>query len=232
MSYILDALKKLEQKREREEPQRLRTFSAEIERRPKKRPIWLYLILALLLLNTVIMLGFMHQWRQDERGISLRVPAEQRPPQSLKAPEAKRQQEPGSETAKEAPAAKDEPGSSTQAATTTARNAALPARETTLATKNAPVVSQEKRAKANMPADPACALSDLPPFIRNELPEFKVSGHAYSPNPANRVVRVNDKVLQEGQDLAPGLRVEEVLPEGIIFSYQGYRFRIGVTFDR
>jgi hypothetical protein len=26
--------------------------------------------------------------------------------------------------------------------------------------------------------------------------------------------------------------VEEVLPEGIIFSYQGYRFRIGVTFDR
>jgi general secretion pathway protein B len=232
MSYILDALKKLEHKREREEPQRLRTFSAEIERRPKKRPMWPYLIVAILLLNTVIMLGFMHQWHQDERGISLRVPAEQRSPQSLKAPETERKEEDRSGTVKKVLEPKDEPGSSTQAAAPPARNAAPPARETTMAAKNVPVAPQEKRVKVDMPADPACALSDLPPFIRNELPEFKVSGHAYSPNPSNRVVRVNDKVLQEGQDLAPGLRVEEVLPEGIIFSYKGYRFRIGVTFDR
>jgi hypothetical protein len=35
-------------------------------------------------------------------------------------------------------------------------------------------------------------------------------------------------MLQEGEDLAPGIRLEQITPDGMIFSYKGYRFRRGV----
>jgi general secretion pathway protein B len=61
------------------------------------------------------------------------------------------------------------------------------------------------------------------------LPVFNVSGHAYSPEPGSRVARINDQILQEGQSLAPGLKVEEITPGGIVLSYQGYRFQININ---
>jgi general secretion pathway protein B len=76
------------------------------------------------------------------------------------------------------------------------------------------------------------SLSELPPAVRNALPEFRISGHAYSPDRQNRVARVNDKILQEGQELTPGLKVEEIVPDGIIFNYQSYRFRVGTNENR
>lgn len=89
-----------------------------------------------------------------------------------------------------------------------------------------PDVRKEKTGKAS---GKVFEVGDLPPAIRSALPEFRVSGHAYSPERQTRVARVNEKILQEGQDLAPGLKAEEITPEGIIFSYKGYRFRIAAN---
>ena len=61
------------------------------------------------------------------------------------------------------------------------------------------------------------------------MPEFKVSGHAYGPDPGSRVARINDQIVQEGQSLAPGLRVEEITPNGVVLGYQGYHFQIGIN---
>jgi hypothetical protein len=47
-----------------------------------------------------------------------------------------------------------------------------------------------------------------------------------------RFVRVNDQALREGQVSSPGLRLEEITPEGAVFSYQGFRFRIGIGESR
>ncbi len=71
-------------------------------------------------------------------------------------------------------------------------------------------------------------LNDLPSSLKSALPEFKVSAHVYNLDRQNRMVRVNDKILHEGEELSPGLKVEEIIPGGIIFSYQGYRFRFGL----
>ncbi len=73
------------------------------------------------------------------------------------------------------------------------------------------------------------ALSELPGATRQALPHFKISGHAYSQDPAFRVVRINDQVLQEGQSLAPGLKIDEITPNGIILNGQGYRFQIALN---
>jgi hypothetical protein len=46
------------------------------------------------------------------------------------------------------------------------------------------------------------------------------------------VTRINEKILQEGQELTPGLRLEEIVPEGVIFGFRGYRFRVDLSASR
>jgi general secretion pathway protein B len=36
---------------------------------------------------------------------------------------------------------------------------------------------------------------------------------------------IDDKLLHEGDEVAPGLRLEKILADGAQFSYKGYRFR-------
>lgn len=43
-------------------------------------------------------------------------------------------------------------------------------------------------------------------------------------NPRNRLVDINDRLLREGMTVAPGLTLEQITPDGMIFSYKGYRF--------
>ncbi|MDO8595171.1 MAG: general secretion pathway protein GspB, partial [Sulfuricaulis sp.] len=52
--------------------------------------------------------------------------------------------------------------------------------------------------------------------------------HAYSGEPQNRLVGINELMLREGGYVAPGLRLEQITPDGMIFSYRGYRFSRGV----
>ncbi len=70
------------------------------------------------------------------------------------------------------------------------------------------------------------SLHDLPASIRQDLPAFAISTHLYASDVSSRVVRINGQVLREGQFLAEGLKVEEIIPEGVIFSYRNYRFRV------
>lgn len=71
-------------------------------------------------------------------------------------------------------------------------------------------------------------LAELPLSIQQEIPRMSVSVHAYSSEPRNRLVGINERTLREGGDVAPGLRLEQITPDGMIFSYKGYRFSRGV----
>ena len=42
------------------------------------------------------------------------------------------------------------------------------------------------------------------------------------------MVGINDKLLREGATLPPGLMLEQITPEGMVFAYKGYRFRRGL----
>ena len=39
---------------------------------------------------------------------------------------------------------------------------------------------------------------------------------------------LNDQLLHEGESLSPGLVLEQITPDGMVFSFRGYRFRQGV----
>ena len=69
---------------------------------------------------------------------------------------------------------------------------------------------------------------ELPSAIQQELPAMSVSLHAYSSKPGNRLVGINNLLLQEGDSLAPGLILEHITQKDMIFSYKGFRFRQGV----
>jgi hypothetical protein len=69
------------------------------------------------------------------------------------------------------------------------------------------------------------SLDELPPSVRREIPEMSITGDTYSSAPRERTVNINNRLLQEGDYLVAGLKVERIGQRGVIFSYKNYYFR-------
>jgi len=84
------------------------------------------------------------------------------------------------------------------------------------------------------PSDPAPAIpapvapAEAPPAIAQELPAIKISLHSYSANPGERIAMINGTLMKEGEDIAPGLRLEQITAEGVVLGYKGYRIPRGL----
>ncbi|MEW6715841.1 MAG: general secretion pathway protein GspB [Nitrospirota bacterium] len=70
MSFILDALKKLEQKRQQSAVPDLLTVHYPDPVKPEKRPIWPYLILSALFLNAVVLTVWLRPWNSEKHSIA------------------------------------------------------------------------------------------------------------------------------------------------------------------
>jgi general secretion pathway protein B len=51
-------------------------------------------------------------------------------------------------------------------------------------------------------------------------------GYIYSPNPAERLLLVDKLLRREGEEVAPGLVLERLLPKAAIMNFRGYRYRV------
>ena len=81
---------------------------------------------------------------------------------------------------------------------------------------------------ASAPTDaPVRSFAELPPDARAQLPAVAVSGSTYSKDPTMRMLIVNGKVMQEGQEVAPGLKLEHIGPRSAVLNHQGLRYSIG-----
>ncbi len=58
------------------------------------------------------------------------------------------------------------------------------------------------------------------------MPALRLALHAYSDDPANRYVLINSQRLHEGEMTNEGARVEAIAPEGVLMSWRGQRFRL------
>jgi len=72
---------------------------------------------------------------------------------------------------------------------------------------------------------------ELAPQVQDAIPNMSVSMLVYSRNPGERWININGAKRREGQEVSSGLKVEEITPDGAIFSYQGQRFYKGVVGD-
>jgi general secretion pathway protein B len=74
-------------------------------------------------------------------------------------------------------------------------------------------------------------LHELAPQIRDALPNLSVSMLVYSKKPEDRWININGSKKRQGETISEGLKLEEITPDGAIFSYQGHRFYKSVVGD-
>jgi general secretion pathway protein B len=237
MSYILDALKKSEKERRRGSIPDPLTIQETPPQRPGRRSLWPYLIMVALILNALVFAlwsGLIHTKKtvRTTEAISRGQEAIRESNPSLSATAKSESSEvrgekgsPGANIPSRAEISDKEThirDKQTIKTETVASPIAPP--ETTLLHPSSEVKSDH--IAVPMP-NRIYTLNELPQPVRKDLPEFLVSVFLYSDDRASRLVRINGQMMKEGQYLTPGLKLDEIVPSGVIFSYQNYRFLIG-----
>jgi general secretion pathway protein B len=81
-------------------------------------------------------------------------------------------------------------------------------------------------APAAAPEDSLPYLSQLPEAARRDVPRVSFGGYMYSANPADRLLLVDKVLRHEGEEVAPGLVLEKLLPKGAVMNFRGMRYRV------
>ena len=214
MSYILDALRKSDEQRRRGATPTLLTPQAATVT-PGRSGILSYgLPAAVVLVGAGIAIGSLRPWQTGQP-----VPAQKSPPAVQSVPALA--------------AAALEPQVPEVAKIERKNRSRKAPREAVAVVREEAKKPETDKADGARPGDPAqeqkvVAFAELPVFIQEEMPKLSISVHAYSPVPRDRLVGINDRVLREGENVAPGLLLEQITLDGMIMSYRGYRFRRGV----
>lgn len=69
------------------------------------------------------------------------------------------------------------------------------------------------------------SIHELPPAVRGSLPRLDISGFAAAPDSGKRMVVINDRLVQEGEEVVPGVTLTSAAKDGVVLDFQGYRFR-------
>ncbi len=232
MSYILDALKKSEKKRRHSSIPEMLAVQDAAAYGPKRRALWPYMILIALAFNAGLLIWWLRPWQQEKARPAVQPAVKQEANAKIAGP-APAQPSPG--TIRESRTV--QPGG--QAQKGTAEETSLPGerKQPPADSSSAPERPSKTGRSAGRPpkgtintasGQKAPGINDLPPSVQQALPAITVSAHFYDSNPASRVVSINGRVMHEGGTVIAGLTVERITPDGVIFSYQGYRFHKGI----
>ncbi|HEY5810651.1 MAG TPA: general secretion pathway protein GspB [Povalibacter sp.] len=247
MSFILDALKKSENERQRTVGPSL--ADAPTRQYQPERPWWVVAVAALLVINLGVLAIVLTRNKGDEQS----QPAA---PPPAAAPARSEMPVPATTT----PAAQQR-STGDPAVRSLAEEAGVPADPYYEGDPNAafpeemPAEHPELAAAANVPAGPPIVQPVSPPAVaplssraaqeaRNaaiandeilptamslaasgtSLPEMRLDIHVYSNTPSERFVFINMRKYTEGQTLSEGPRLERVTPDGAVLNQQGLRF--------
>lgn len=141
-----------------------------------------------------------------------------------------------------APKAKAKPGSGVAAAIAATPGAVAPVAiaATPAAAPSAPVPAAAATAASPAKAIPVQATpapavpvqaapapaggNDMPLALQRELPALSVAGFIRDEGSSSMVI-VNDRLVREGEEVAPGVKLEKISGDNLLFSYKGYRFK-------
>jgi len=91
--------------------------------------------------------------------------------------------------------------------------------------------STNRTAKSQFNSGTVYKVAELPLSVRKNVPPITFSGHVYSSTPANRSVMINGNKMREGQSVTSQLKLQEITPNGAIFKFNGYVFSLGALQD-
>jgi general secretion pathway protein B len=212
MSFILDALRKSEIERQRQNGPSIAEFP--VAREDRRLPIALIAIGFLLAVNLAVILFFM---LRDESGPGAE-PAQAAPVPIAAAPATDAAATPAPQTALQSqlalPAELEEPP-----AVYYDDAATLPpdAPDPTLMPDT--LLPGADVAYGNAPAeDPSSVVA------ATGLPELSVDLHVFAVDPAKRAVFINGRRYTQGAQIAEGPVIEEITRDGAVLTYRGRRF--------
>lgn len=229
MSYILEALKKLEQKRQQVGTPNLLTLQGNNAPVRKKRSLLPYIISGILLLNGVIVLLLF--WSAPWKNSTQPSPHKQQmaaresttTPQARTFPE--KNEEPPSK-AKNDPAKTSAPAQGKVVPEATSPRAAPPQPPRPAQT---PDESLTKATKPVPPSTKVLGIKELPADVKSKLPELKMTVHSYNEQPQFRFTVINNNTVREGQFVNGELKLEKINQGGVILNYHGHRFTLGIN---
>jgi general secretion pathway protein B len=237
MSFILEALKKAEAERRQGLTATSDPAAPAEEPKPGRRRGLLLLLALALLVNTALLAWWLKPWAEAPAPLPAPVVTAQAEPLPAVAetatptPEASAQSvaaaEPASASADRPaePAVQEKSVPAQEAASipeTAPVQPIVDVRETTPATK--PAAAAKPSAVQSGAETPAVvAYRELSPADRARIPEIDLQLHYYTAAKERRLVRINDVNLHEGEGTG-GLRVDEILPDGMILESGAVKF--------
>jgi general secretion pathway protein B len=130
------------------------------------------------------------------------------------------------------PAPPERPAHGPGAPSTAGRAGAAPRGGTDVLASTAPPRTAGVRAAtpaaaaAPSPEDSLPYLHQLPDAVQRDVPRVSFGGYMYSANPADRLLLVDKALRHEGEEVAPGLVLEKLLPKAAVMNYRGVRYRV------
>jgi general secretion pathway protein B len=252
MSFILDALKKSENERQRKIGPSL--ADVQVRGRSSEKPWWAFAVGGLLLVNLTVLVIVLV--RNDDSAtqasspvIQQQAPATAQPPgravTTTTPPATRTEVHVEAQSAPIAPAGSRDPSvrSLADEATVDSGAQAYPPENPELAAAagvpdgpaivrpiQAPSVSPSAGPAPQPRPRPAEEPQEVLPTFRElggtatNLPELHLDIHVHSPMPAERFVFVNMRKYIEGQSLSEGPSVERITADGVILNHRGLRF--------
>lgn len=250
MSYILDALRKSDLQRQRGAAPTLLAVQEPAPERKRPGPL-AYGLLATVLVGAGIAIGWLRPWQSEQAALVRPEPVAGKPLESapLQSTPLESTREPAPAPSAMAPQPKPELQVQNAKPPAQAAPALVPrkpqrptrARPKTAGTPREADAALPGKTAAPAPEQPVgtaaadaarvqtvISMAELPLSVQQELPAMTISVHAYSGNPGDRLVGINNRMLREGGYLVPGLKLEQITPDGMIFGYKGYSFRRGL----
>jgi general secretion pathway protein B len=87
-----------------------------------------------------------------------------------------------------------------------------------------PEVGLEKPRRTSKPPAPPSSLAELPEGFVDNLPQLNIDIHSYDAKPGKSYVLINLEKYREGDYLAEGPLLSEILPDGVVLEHLGERF--------
>ena len=239
MSFILDALKKSENERQRQVGPSLADIP--MRRAKSERPWWAVAVAALLVINLGVLIVVLT--RNGKPDAPAPAPSQAAPVQRAAQPQPKTYTPPQTNTMGAASRVDPSVRSLADEASSDADLSAEPSLDPALAgaamvPDGPPVVrsvtppnvaplpnastfaarTREPAQEEILPTNSSLAASGT------SLPDMKLDIHVYSATPAERFVFVNMRKYVEGQSLSEGPMLERITPDGAVLNQRGMRF--------
>lgn len=229
MSYILDALRKSEQERQRGKVPDLHSYVDERAPEAPRRNIWPWVTAAVVVVNAGVVAML---WSPSPTPEALPAEPVVAPPPALvsapaeAAPAVQMAPPPAQVAAAEAaPAPRPEPVPNTVVV-----DQRLPVQSTP--TVVSPQMANVEPEEPLYPPAPSVAylpqLEELPFSERANVPDMTFSSHMYSSIPRFRSIIINGKRLKEGEYFTETLQVREITDKGVIMSNGSSLFAVDI----